>query len=145
MKTNPFYIAAIALLVSAPLAYSQDIDFGNDSGDFPSDGECDDPRFTGKGMAVSLSEESILKDASDCSALFAAQRIRLVRTREESDISECASIDFGDNSSEWARDNECDDPRFAGDAVDDILNPEDLKTDAADCKALCEAGRVWLR
>ena len=29
-------------------------------------------------------------------------------------VAVTAAIDFGDNSSEWANDGECDDPRFAG-------------------------------
>jgi hypothetical protein len=60
-------------------------------------------------------------------------------------VAECAAIDFGDDTSEWAKDNECDDPRFTGIGVDEILNAEDQSHDAADCRALCEAGEIWLR
>jgi hypothetical protein len=56
-----------------------------------------------------------------------------------------AQPDFGDNSSEWADDGECDDPRFEGSGSAATLLDEDLGHDAADCRALFEQGRVALR
>lgn len=146
VKTNPFYLAAVAVMLSSPMAYADKVDFGNDSGEYPTDGECDDPRFTGEGMATAgLDQANIGKDASDCSKLYQADMIRLVRTKGESSIAECKTIDFGDDTSEWAKDAECDDPRFTGPGVDEILVPDDLMTDAQDCRALCESGEVWLK
>lgn len=54
-------------------------------------------------------------------------------------------IDFGDNASQWANDGECDDPRFEGEGAAETLLEEDRGHDAADCRALLEAGRVRLR
>jgi hypothetical protein len=47
------------------------IDFGNDGGEYPMDGECDDLRFEGLGMANQVSNLNIEADASDCSRLCA--------------------------------------------------------------------------
>jgi hypothetical protein len=55
-----------------------------------------------------------------------------------------AQTDFGDNSSHWANDGECDDPRFEGAGAADTLLEEDLGHDAADCRKLFDAGRVTL-
>jgi hypothetical protein len=139
-------IASILALVCLTSGVSaQSVEFGDDSGAYVNDGECDDPRFAGGGMAASIGDESILKDATDCQALFQANRIRLVRTKAESSVTECKTIDFGKDTSQWANDGECDDPRFTGLQVDNILNAEDASADATDCKALCDAGEVWLR
>jgi uncharacterized protein YdeI (BOF family) len=40
--------AAIALLAANPLA-AQSINFGDDASQWSNDGECDDPRFEGRG------------------------------------------------------------------------------------------------
>jgi hypothetical protein len=53
--------------------------------------------------------------------------------------------DFGDDTSVWADDGECDDPRFEGDGAANTLLEEDLGHDAADCRKLFEAGRITLR
>ena len=46
------------------------IDFGDDLSTWANDQECDDPRFTGEGMASTLVESDRLHDASDCRSLF---------------------------------------------------------------------------
>ena len=51
-------------------------------------------------------------------------------------------INFGDNTSEWANDGECDDPRFRGPASATTLLPVDTGRDARDCKDLFEKGFV---
>jgi hypothetical protein len=56
-----------------------------------------------------------------------------------------AQTEFGDNSSHWANDGECDDPRFEGAGAADTLLEEDLGHDAADCRKLFDAGRITLR
>lgn len=53
------------------------IDFGNDSSEWANDGECDDPRFTGQGMAEVLLAEDARRDATDCRELFNRGMIRL--------------------------------------------------------------------
>ncbi|QPH52551.1 hypothetical protein [Pontivivens ytuae] len=146
MRATLHHIAIAGLVaLIAGTAVAQSIKFGDDSNQWANDGECDDPRFVGEGMAASLAAESVLTDASDCAMLFDAGMIRMVRTRAEADVSECRSISFGDDSSEWSNDNECDDPRFTGPGIHSIMNAEDLMGDATDCRALCESGDVWLR
>ena len=52
---------------------------------------------------------------------------------------------WGDNSSQWANDGDCDDPRFTGPMAHSILLPEDAYRDANDCRMLFENGDVYLR
>lgn len=119
--------------------------FGDDTGEYTLDGECDDPRFVGEGMARTVEDSNIMGDATDCAAHFHRGNIRLANGPETFSPDMCASINFGDNSSEWARDGECDDPRFAGPGTDAIMGIADLRADAIDCKRLCESGTVWLK
>jgi hypothetical protein len=55
-----------------------------------------------------------------------------------------AQPDFGDNTSRWADDGECDDPRFEGEGAADTLLEVDRGHDAADCRKLFDAGRIAL-
>ena len=55
-----------------------------------------------------------------------------------------AQPDFGDNTSRWADDGECDDPRFEGEGAADTLLDADRGHDAADCRKLFDAGRIAL-
>jgi hypothetical protein len=57
-------------------------------------------------------------------------------------VSAQGGIDFGDDSGEWVRDGECDDPRFAGEGVADYLVDADLYRDATDCRKLLNEGRI---
>jgi len=123
------------------------VDFGDNSSSWSFDDECDDPRFEGNGMATTLLEEDRLRDAADCRALYDRGDIRL-RVMQTSAVFS-GTIDFGNDTSEWANDNECDDPRFEN-AVPDggmagILLDDDLRRDASDCRALYEAGRIRLK
>ena len=54
------------------------------------------------------------------------------------------AIEFGDDTSEWARDDECDDPRFDGDGMASGLSLRNRGRDAADCRRLYDAGRIRL-
>ncbi len=55
------------------------INFGEDSGDFTNDDECDDPRFKGPGMtSTPLMEEDELADASDCRAAYERGELALI-------------------------------------------------------------------
>lgn len=56
-----------------------------------------------------------------------------------------SAINWGDDSSQWALDGDCDDPRFDGPGAHTTLLPEDTYRDATDCRALYEAGRIFLR
>ena len=56
------------------------------------------------------------------------------------------SIDFGDDSSTWSNDGECDDPRFEGPGMTNtVLLDEDILSDATDCLTAYQAGRLTLR
>ena len=126
-----------------------DIDFGDDSGEWHNDGECDDPRFEGTGVASELVDADLMKDATDCKAAFEAGTITLkdsgATTPDGPVAINNAEIDFGDDSSEWAKDGECDDPRFEGTGVASELVDADLMKDATDCKAAFEAGTITLK
>lgn len=113
------------------------VQFGDDASTWSNDGECDDPRFEGDGMAASLVPEDVLHDASDCATLFANGSITLIEPAS-------TIIDFGDDSSAWANDGECDDPRFEGGGVAGTLLDEDLGHDASDCRALFDSGDITL-
>lgn len=58
------------------LSGTAEIIWGDDSGDFSRDGECDDMRFEGPGMTFTpLIAEDIGRDASDCRAAFQKGKI----------------------------------------------------------------------
>lgn len=124
------------------------ISFGDDSGDWTNDNQCDDPRFSGDGMASILSDTDRLRDASDCAAAWRAGRIALADGREkaasEGSLIE-GGIDFGTDSSPWANDGECDDPRFVGSGMTTTsLLDSDIRADASDCLAAWRAGTISL-
>lgn len=52
---------------------------------------------------------------------------------------------WGDDSSQWANDGDCDDPRFDGPWAHSVLLPEDAMRDATDCRQRYERGEVYLR
>ena len=145
MKAQFFMALIMSITAVTPSTAQTTPNFGDDTSEFAQDGECDDPRFTGVGGATSTTIENVGKDASDCTRLYNLGEIRLNRTKDQSSISECKAISFGDDSSEWAKDNECDDPRFTGSGMADVLNPADLGRDAQDCSALCNSGSIWVR
>ena len=55
------------------------VEFGNDSGEWSNDGECDDMRFEGPGMTARflLQQEGIMTDATDCRDAFNAGQLKL--------------------------------------------------------------------
>lgn len=56
------------------------------------------------------------------------------------------TVDFGDDSSTWSNDGECDDPRFEGPGMTNtVLLDEDIRSDATDCRTAFEAGLLTLR
>ncbi|MBD8066640.1 hypothetical protein IC608_14290 [Devosia sp. PTR5] len=155
---------ALCLATATPL-FAQDIDFGDDTSQWAKDGECDDPRFTGSGAADELVDEDRMHDATDCRAAFEAGTVTLAEEKAPpkpapdtpappaapepapvapSTSSTAPEIDFGDDSSQWAKDGECDDPRFTGTGAATELLDEDRLHDATDCRAAFEAGTVTL-
>ncbi|WP_375450773.1 hypothetical protein [uncultured Devosia sp.] len=142
---------ALAQKTGAPptTAAPADIDFGDDTSEWHNDGECDDPRFEGAGLADEVVDVDLKKDATDCRTAFEAGTVTLkATTTSPADIaiaSPIDAIDFGDDSSEWNKDGECDDPRFEGTGSADELVDADLKKDATDCRAAYEAGTITLK
>ena len=63
----------------------------------------------------------------------------------DSSSASVGSIEWGDNTSDWANDGECDDPRFDGPGVNSHNVIEDRYHDANDCRALYEQGQIYLR
>ena len=120
-----------------------DIDFGDDSSEWANDGECDDPRFYGSGAAEELLPEDILKDATDCRAAYEAGTVEFDAAIPT--VPTPGMIEWGDDSSEWANDGECDDPRFTGPGAADELVDEDRMRDATDCRTAYEEGTVTLK
>ncbi len=117
---------------------SKGLVFGDDSGEWVNDGECDDPRFFGVAAAESASESNLLRDASDCHEAWTSGRVTLISSVALLDRLP-AGFDLGRDTSEWAFDGECDDPRFEGDNVASELHPENQGRDATDC------GRAFLK
>jgi hypothetical protein len=126
---------------TATTASSSGIDFGDDTSSWANDGECDDPRFEGAGTAGELLDEDIRRDATDCRAAYEAGTVTLKdASGSTSTAATMPEIDFGDDSSEWAKDGECDDPRFAGSGSAEETLAADILKDATDCRAAVEAG-----
>ena len=142
------------------------LEFGDDSGTWVRDGECDDPSFEGTGMGAPESWEHILSDASDCRDAFAAGTVRLriwptiggsngadSSTSGPEDVAPegNGTLEFGvddlhlDDLGEWNLDGECDDPRFVGDDMADPVYTSLVGRDASDCRALFNAGTIRLR
>ncbi|MEP2737320.1 MAG: hypothetical protein ABJP34_13610 [Erythrobacter sp.] len=147
MTKRPFFaylaapLAVITPLHSVSAEDQAALEFGDDTGEFASDGECDDVRYTGDGMAEILLTDSIGKDATDCKAAFKAGTISVSAMHAIPANDE--AIDFGDDSSDFAKDGECDDVRFVGAGSNKmIFIAEDIGHDASDCKAAFAAGKV---
>ncbi len=191
-----------------------DIVFGDDSSAFANDGECDDPRFQGPGMAFGPTSDHMFKDATDCRTQFEAGMVSLAEPEDmnlsgdmdmsvaDSDLfgggvpatnplampdagplgevlfalaqafqaipgdragamplpfglggdnaadydrasmTALTGIDFGDNSSVYANDGECDDPRFEGPGAADFTLEDDELSDGNDCSSLYLAGSL---
>ncbi|MDH3263178.1 MAG: hypothetical protein OEM24_04200 [Paracoccaceae bacterium] len=141
----PLRCATLALALFGVPAAAQQVDYGDDSGQYPRDGECDDRRFRGVAMAGVLDWLSLGKDASDCKMALEAGRAALWGYDEARAATTCSAVKWGDDSSEYALDGVCDDPRFEGLGAAGILYREDSGRDASDCRLLCEYGLLFLR
>lgn len=107
----------------------EDIDFGEDAGDYANDGACDDARFEEDGDDWTYQRAHVLRDASDCRTLYAEGVITLY-------------LDFGDNSGEYANDDTCDDSRFTGEGRSILQTDSHVKRDAVDCIVAYRAGTI---
>jgi protease YdgD len=114
------------------------IDFGDDSGNWANDGECDDPRFTGSGVGVAL-DDHLMADATDCSTAYEDGTVTF---DEDGGSDDSFRINFGDDSSANANDGVCDDPRFQGRGGASELRDTNMMADATDCRAAYDAGTV---
>lgn len=147
---NTLYDEGLIFLASetANLAI-QSIDFGNDEGSFPNDEECDDPRFDGP--AAFSGGDDVREDATDCRTLLYQGSVNFVGDENISAADEfnfgddpvLANIDFGDDLSDWANDDECDDPRFGGAGSANTILDEDAFHDATDCIGLYSIGEIF--
>ena len=115
------------------------IEFGDDTGDWARDGECDDIRFHGDGVAPTLLFQDRGRDAADCRQQYDEGRARLFGV----DLGS-GTIDFGDDASNRAHDGQCADPRFDGEGMDSFLFDDERGHDAADCRRLYDEGRIRL-
>ena len=118
---------------------------GDDGGRHALDGECDDRRFAGPGMASSLHWENAGRDATDCAARLADGTVTPWSAAEAGAATRCEFIPFGDDAGDYALDGACDDPRFEGRGTSVLMVPTDLRRDASDCRRLCEMGAAALR
>ncbi len=118
---------------------------GDDSSQWANDGECDDRRFVGPGMAAAVSWINAGRDATDCRAALDAGRVRAWDFAAARAATQCGSIDFGTDGGQFANDGECDDPRFEGFSMASAVSPELSGQDAADCSRLCTFGLIALR
>lgn len=135
---------AIATALCAPAALAQknnDIDFGDNESIWANNGECDDPRFSGPAAASILLDQDAFHDAADCEAAFLAGDLYLAGEGELG-VADIDGIVFGDDTSEWANDDECDDPRFSGPGSAAVLLDEDAYRDGSDCRSLYLSGDI---
>ena len=127
-------VALVTLTTTPVNAQNRTIQFGDDSSIYANAQECDDPRFEGRGASSSPDISDNTKDATDCLRLYQQGQIRL----------RADYVEFGGNSSTWANDGECDDPRFRGEGMADVLEDSDRNRDANDCRTLYRAGLIEL-
>ena len=139
------HAAVAACLVGAglsPVAAQRSlIDFGDDTGIYARDGDCDDMRFVGRGVSSALLVDNIGRDATDCRAALRKGTVSLNPLFIRPDST--AEIIFGDDASDYARDGDCDDVRFVGArSAETIYLDEDVGHDASDCRAGVNAGTL---
>src|SRR5215217_939172 len=139
-KSFPFALLAMVLLACNPALGAQPVSFGDDGGEYSNDGECDDPRFEGAGMTgTALLSDDILHDATDCQSGFDGGNLTL------RGVAADGTINFGDDTGQYARDGECDDMRFTGSGMTaTALIQADILHDATDCQTAYEAGKLKL-
>tara|TARA_R110002049_G_scaffold117332_4_gene270744 strand:+ start:5295 stop:5735 length:441 start_codon:yes stop_codon:yes gene_type:complete len=143
---HKYMMMSLLLALAIPsLTSAQSINFGDDASQWARDGRCDDRRFRGAGMAIGLDRDDVGHDATDCRNGVDAARLTVWDFAKAQAATECAAIDFGDDSNEWSHDGQCDDYRFDGPGADHVLLREDQGHDATDCRALCDLEQVALR
>ena len=134
-------------IILRPIGDKDGIVFGDNTGKWAFDGECDDPRFEDKlgmenSMSSFLSKMGVKRDATDCRDAYDRGVIMLTRVRN------IGELQFGDDTSIWAYDGECDDPRFeeklGSDAAPSTNSSSDRGGDATDCFRAYRDGKIQL-
>lgn len=133
----------IVLLMSQ--ASAEPVEFGDNESEYANDKECDDRRFVGLGMASSLDKDDNYHDADDCRYAYGVGAIRLLDPVAAKAATHCGNIRFGSDDGQFANDGECDDARFDGPGTASIISAKDIGYDATDCRAQCEAGKIYHR
>ena len=121
------------------------VNYGDDSGLWPNDDECDDRRFIGPGMARSLRRDQTGRDATDCRRWAEAGMLRRWVLADALAFTDCGAITFGDDSGAYPVNGECDDRRFEGPGTASPMTPDFVSRDATDCRQLCAFGVIGLR
>lgn len=133
VRKNLTVLQSIALTIknhdSSAIYAADSIAWGDDSGQYAKDSECDDARFHANGDDTPYKRQHVLHDATDCRTAFEWESAQLY-------------LDFGDNSGRYANDDECDDSRFTGKGRSGITSDSHVKRDSADCIAAYRAERL---
>lgn len=151
------------------IIYGPPAEYGDDASPRAHNGVCDDPRYRGLGLSRGvLTDADIMHDATDCWHADLAGRIRIAgsetpppapESEQESapveqpetpaltsDDTDNSAVDFGDDTSDYANDGECDDPRFEGSGMTTTtLLDGDKMRDATDCKTAFDEGTITLK
>lgn len=90
------------------------------------------------------SNDHIGKDRTDCLSAFESGSIKVASAVPVKQDLVVDGIHFGDDSSDFARDGECDDPRFEGDNMASSLLEGDARHDATDCLVAYQNGSISL-
>ncbi len=138
---DAFMDGKVALRPSGP---RDGIDFGNDRmWRWAFDFECDDGRFENRpgrqGMAESTQAEAVGHDATDCREAYDNGDI------ERTEVMDPDDFRFGDDTSAWSYDGECDDDRFVGEGTAATVAREHRGHDATDCFRAYRDGRIVLK
>ena len=120
---------------------SSKLAFGDDSGRWALDDECDDPRFVDLRTEVSGGEP--MRDATDCRDAYVTGNATLLEDFLNAKELLPQGFNLGDDSGRWAFDGECDDPRFV-DQRTEASDDEQLR-DATDCGQGLAQGKVKLQ
>lgn len=135
----------LVLVLAPSITVAQSINFGDDKSDYANDGQCDDRRFRGAAIASGLDRDDIGRDATDCKTDYDAGKLTLWNFAAALEATQCDTIDFGSDESDYPADGQCDDFRFEGPGADQVMLTEDIGKDATDCSRLCEFGQIALR
>ena len=96
------------------------------------------------GLAVVAGAGQASAKSLEVQPAVANMAVRLRQNRDRAPVT-TDTLDFGDDANAWARDGECDDPRFFGEGTAQTQLDSDTYHDATDCRSLLNMGRIGLR